>query len=432
MRMVKVDGHRVCVVRTDDGVHALDHACPHEGYGLTQGELGGDLLTCAWHNWKFRVTDGACVQGEEAVQVHDVDIDLDGGVRVTLVVPIPRRRPQLLASLRSGIEREYTGQVARDVVRLLQADANPGELIWEAIAYGAPVQSSVGATPSRRPPTASPWSTCTTVTSAPCRSCRGSWASPKPNDSVRSTNSRRRHPRPNRPGRRSGRRSRPNEIAGAGNRARRDRARRRANDLRPWFTDVVSDHLLSYGHGAIYTQKAFELLDMIGWDRAHTVLPHLVPTIVYGTREDKLPYMRPFMRSLGALDLRRWRTPPPIPPGPTTERCATSCWRGIVVPRSTLWSTALRQGAGVDGLLDVVVDTVAERMLRYDVAGEFDFADDFGWLDITHGLTYANAGAGTIEGGRAGVGRHRSRAARVVHRVPRAVDRSTRVAHGGG
>jgi hypothetical protein len=30
-------------------------------------------------------------------------------------------------------------------------------------------------------------------------------------------------------------------------------------------------------------------------------------------------------------------------------------------------------------------------MLRYDVAGEFDFADDFGWLDITHGLTYANA-----------------------------------------
>jgi hypothetical protein len=30
-------------------------------------------------------------------------------------------------------------------------------------------------------------------------------------------------------------------------------------------------------------------------------------------------------------------------------------------------------------------------MLRYDTAGEFDFADDFGWLDITHGLTYANA-----------------------------------------
>ena len=48
-------------------------------------------------------------------------------------------------------------------------------------------------------------------------------------------------------------------------------------------------------------------------------------------------------------------------------------------------------GAGIDGLLDVVVDAVAERMLRYDPDGEFDFHDDFGWLDITHGLTYANA-----------------------------------------
>jgi hypothetical protein len=42
-------------------------------------------------------------------------------------------------------------------------------------------------------------------------------------------------------------------------------------------------------------------------------------------------------------------------------------------------------------VLDIVVSTVSERMLRYDPAGEFDFHDDFGWLDITHGMTYANA-----------------------------------------
>ena len=28
--------------------------------------------------------------------------------------------------------------MSRDVVRLLRADANPGELVWEAVAYGAP------------------------------------------------------------------------------------------------------------------------------------------------------------------------------------------------------------------------------------------------------------------------------------------------------
>ena len=42
-------------------------------------------------------------------------------------------------------------------------------------------------------------------------------------------------------------------------------------------------------------------------------------------------------------------------------------------------------------MLDVVVDTVGERMMRYDTAGERDLLDDFGWLDITHGLTYAHS-----------------------------------------
>lgn len=54
-------------------------------------------------------------------------------------------------------------------------------------------------------------------------------------------------------------------------------------------------------------------------------------------------------------------------------------------------ATAIQSGSGVDGLLDVVVAAVSERLLRYDVANEFVFEDDFGWLDITHGLTYANA-----------------------------------------
>ena len=42
-------------------------------------------------------------------------------------------------------------------------------------------------------------------------------------------------------------------------------------------------------------------------------------------------------------------------------------------------------------MLDTVIEVVGERMLRYDITGEFEFLDDFGWLDITHGLTYADA-----------------------------------------
>ena len=62
---------------------------------------------------------------------------------------------------------------------------------------------------------------------------------------------------------------------------------------------------------------------------------------------------------------------------------------------------ALHDGAGIDGLFDAVVAAVSVRMLRYDVAGEVDFHDDFGWLDITHGLTYANAARWHADGPRA-------------------------------
>ncbi|HSM65040.1 MAG TPA: Rieske 2Fe-2S domain-containing protein, partial [Ilumatobacteraceae bacterium] len=393
MKSVKVDGHRICLVRTVSGLHAIDHACPHEGYGLTQGELDGDLLTCAWHNWKFRVTDGTCVQGEEAVQTHDVSVAADGGVRVTINRPGPAaRRPQLLASLRSGIERDYTGQVARDVVRLLQADANPGELIWEAIAHGAPraefgwghsiasatdclamidlyqgdqralpiVQGIMGIAESERGRPVNPLpdpAPASAATAAAFRTAIEAERTAEAQALVLAAIER-----------------------GDG-----------SSDILPWFTTVVSDHHLSYGHGAIYTQKAFELLDRIGWERAATVLPHLVPTLVNGTREDKLPYMRPFTRALAGVDLGALAGAAPLDGWRDDGTLLDALLGDLRTAPVDATVEALRSGASVDDVLDVVVQAVSERMLRYDVAGEFDFADDFGWLDITHGLTYANA-----------------------------------------
>ncbi len=393
MRSIKVDGHRVCLVRTSDGLHAIDHACPHEGYGLTQGELDGDLLTCAWHNWKFRVTDGTCVQGEESVQVHAVEVSPEGGVRVRIERPDPSvLRPRIRASLRSGIANQYTGQVARDVVRLLKASENPGELIWEAIAHGAP-RAEFG------------WGH-SVASATDCLAMVGLYegdqrALPIVQGIMGIAESER--------GRRVNDLPAPSTSAAATLSAFRAavEAEQLAEaqshvlaaiergdgpaDLRPWFTSVVSDHHLSYGHGAIYAQKAFELLDMIGWDRAATVLPHLVPTLVFATREDRLPYMRPFVKALGAVDLASladervdagWRD---------DGRLLSALLGNDRTAPVTATVDAIRDGAGVDGVLDTVVCAVSERMLRYDTDGEFDFADDFGWLDITHGLTYANA-----------------------------------------
>jgi nitrite reductase/ring-hydroxylating ferredoxin subunit len=394
LKMVKVDDHRLCLVRTSEGVFAIDHACPHEGYGMTQGSLDGNVITCAWHNWKFQVDDGQCVVGEENIQTHEVAIDAAGNVEVVVHRPDPlTRRPQLLASLRRGIERDYIGQVSRDVVRLLQIDSNPGELVWEAINHGAPradfgwghsvasatdclamvdlyegdqralpiVQAIAGIAETERDrpvnPLPQPASSLPADAKAAFRQC-------VEREQLQQAQA---------------------VVLGA------IHAGASSADLRPWFTAVASDHLLAYGHGAIYCQKAFELLDMIGWHRADTVLPYLVPTIVYGTREDLLPYTRPFVKALAPVDL-----------GELADLPTEATWsddgsllntllgrdRRAIVPAVV---AALRDGAGVDGVLDVVIETVAQRMMRYDVGGETDLLDDFGWLDITHGLTYGHA-----------------------------------------
>ena len=68
IRTVKHGGHQLAVIRAEEGVHVIDNRCPHEGYPLAQGELQGCVLTCAWHNWKFDVTDGSCLLGGEGVR----------------------------------------------------------------------------------------------------------------------------------------------------------------------------------------------------------------------------------------------------------------------------------------------------------------------------------------------------------------------------
>ena len=396
MKLAKVDGRRLCVVHTSTGVHALDNACPHEGYGLTTGDLDGELLTCAWHNWKFRVSDGRCLLGEEDVRTHAVDVADDGTISISLVEPAPDElRPQLLASLRRGMEKSYVGQMSRDVVRLLRADANPGELIWEAVAYGAP-RADFG------------WghaiaslTDCLAMTDRYIGDERAlpivqAIAGVAEEERDRPVNS---LPDPLRempadPRAEFRRFVEAEELEPAQAVLRGAIAHGYgADDIRPWFTDIVSDHLLSYGHGAIYSQKAFQLLERLGWERADTVLPYLVPTIVYGTREDKLPYMKLFHRGLAQLDLAELAeaAATPDPHWHDDGRLLTALLGSDRTEAALAAGAALRAGSGIDGLLDTVTTAVSERLLRYDVDGERDFHDDFGWLDITHGVTFANA-----------------------------------------
>ncbi len=394
MKMVKVEGRRICLVHLSTGVHAIDNACPHEGYGLMQGDLVGDQLTCVWHNWKFRVTDGECVQGEENVTSHDVKVDEDGTISVAVhVAKSADQVPALVSSLRRAIDNNYAGQISRDVIRALKASANPGELVWEAVAFGAPraefgwghsIASATDclafALESTGDDVAYPVIQAIAMISDSERS-RSVETLPAPVSKLPTDASQQF---------RTAVETERLSDAQALVRAAIDAGHGPA-ELQKWFTSVICDHHLSYGHGAIYVQKAFELLTMIGWERADTVLPYLVPTIVYGTREDRLPYMKPFVSMLGGLDLNELARQP-VNAGWDGLRSLTDDLLGKDRKRAfeSVFS-ALKNGAGVNAILDACVLASSERLLRYDTAGELEFLDDFNWLDITHGVTYAHA-----------------------------------------
>ena len=396
MKLVTVDGHAVALVTTDDGVtHALDNACPHQGYGLVTGTLSGGVVTCQWHNWKFDAATGRCLQGEEDVACHPVAV-VDGEVRVTVRRPTAAEtRERVWPSLRRGLAADYMGQVSRDTIRLLDAGATPAQIMAETVvARAAHTEDGVGHEMAMA-------ADCLARAEAlegdtrvlPLVQGLSGWAEetrdrsalplPPPDGSIDLPAAVEAEDETGAVASVLGQ-----LVEGVG-----------PDVLRHQLVTAASAHHLSYGHGIIYTQKAFELLDRIGWDHAPDLLPHLARTLVRATREDTLPYMRPAVRALAAVDLEALAAAP----GPEvtgwsagsepTARLAAELLGAAEAPIARA-AAAVLDGAGIDGLLDAVVDAVSLRLLGHDTALEHlhtDGRERFDWLDITHGLTTAEA-----------------------------------------
>ena len=58
-RMVQVAGKLIAVFRHEGQYFAIDDTCPHMGDSLSQGYVEKGIVTCPWHAWRFRLSDGA-------------------------------------------------------------------------------------------------------------------------------------------------------------------------------------------------------------------------------------------------------------------------------------------------------------------------------------------------------------------------------------
>jgi hypothetical protein len=142
----------------------------------------------------------------------------------------------------------------------------------------------------------------------------------------------------------------------------------------------------------IYAQKSFEMLDSIGWEHADTVLGPLVPNTVLSTRYDRLPYMRKFLKAWDRAD------PDLIQVHARqngVEFQRDSFMRSVLdgdAPHAfESLNTALAKGVSVTRILDATSLAAAERFRRFDIDLDADDTNEWGWLDVTHNMTYLNA-----------------------------------------
>jgi NAD(P)H-dependent nitrite reductase small subunit len=79
---VVVGDREIALFNVDGRFYALDNLCPHSGGPLADGWLEGTTVTCPWHAWCFRLTDGTMTLGNFAhVDAFDVEVQ-DGTVFV--------------------------------------------------------------------------------------------------------------------------------------------------------------------------------------------------------------------------------------------------------------------------------------------------------------------------------------------------------------
>ncbi len=397
-QMLRVGDRRLAVFRLDDGrLFALDDACPHEGYPLSKGSVKDCVVTCPWHNFKFRLEDGSCIKGDEAVATHQVR-EANGTIYIDVMEPpLDEQVTRFTASLHEGLTERRLGQVARDTARLLKLGVEPTQLaalcavhdarhaefgISHASAVATDVCRYFGRYKSTEAvlPLMQAFELCAqTHVRRPMRPLA---PAADPGDD------------PALAGRRLLQLLEDEQLREAEALLRGALARGWQRDLlEPWFLRACSQHWIGFGHGLIYVTKTFDLLDAAGWQHALHLLPALLLALGSMTREDQVPEWLWFRRRLEKTRPQfqsLWITPSPSPAANEAEFLETLL-DGRREAAFDAITQALEDNHSIQEIVDLLVVAASERILRFDERIDADPTIQNGWLSVTHGLTYAHA-----------------------------------------
>ncbi len=398
-RMTVVSGAHppILVISEGERCFAVDNRCPHLGFPLHRGTVEDGILTCHWHHARFDVASGGGFDlwaddlPTAVVEVRDGDVWVCPRLRHADGPEHWRRR------LRDGMEHDLGLVVAKAILGLRARGAEPIDLIREAALFGARARAD--------------WGAGLTVLTA-LGNLQGALPQDLSDLALYKGITRVASDCAAQPARRTGRPLDPAPPAGTLARWLRHwtAVRHRDGIERTLLAAIaggaappaVAEMLLvaatdrafaDSGHLLDFINKAFELLDLVGWAHAETILPTLV---------------EPLATARGAEESNAWRHPVDLielAAGAAAELPASFA-AGARHGRRWDATTGLAEtflGDSAPAMARAVIDATAEgatpvdlgRALAYAAAlrvARFGTSNEHSdWEAAHHALTYANA-----------------------------------------
>jgi len=383
---VKLGGRQIALFLRQGEVFACDNRCPHEGYPLVEGALDADcVLTCHWHNWKFDLKTGQTLYGGDALRMYPVRAQ-DGAVWLDLRDPPAAERIELaLRHLEEAMDGFGTARMARGLARLGLVGAGPEMALARAIrntyarlpdgmthAYAAAdvwlrLRDRV-AGPAQRLACASEalsyiaWDTLREG-DHPFTSERAAWCAGDFAAAVESQDE--------------------NRAAALLNGALADGMH--LADIEAALAEAALAHYNDFGHSLIYLLHVRNLVDRLGPEVKQPLLLAWLRSLILATREDLLPDFRPYAEALAA-----WHTNP-APAGAPPD---ADSFEGRSVRRALAATVAARGQEPLD-VYFALMEAAARHLLRFDeqraLCTDNAIADNVGWLDCSHALTFGHA-----------------------------------------
>jgi nitrite reductase/ring-hydroxylating ferredoxin subunit len=385
--VVSAGGAPVLLLADGDAVHAVDNRCPHMGFPLHRGSVADGVLTCHWHHARFDLCSGGTFdQWADELQRYPVEVRGDD-VLLDLRAPddvVWRQR----ARLRVGLERTLPLVVAKAVLAVPAED-----VLRDTLEFGVERRSAG-------------WGRG--LTTLVCLANLAPRLAPDDRAAAlyhgvadvaaESAGATPRFPLQPLPERGAGVERLARWFRGfvevrdaeAAERALVSAVRAGATkeQLATTVFAACTDHrYLELGHVLDFANKAFEALDLAGWELAEPVLASLAPVLASAQRmEEDNAWRHPV--DLVALLEDAFARLPEVGPGAWDERAALVETVLGDDPEATIEAllAALAAGAGPVALASAVTYAAATRIARFPTSNEFG-----DWDTALHTFTFANA-----------------------------------------